>query len=88
MLWIAGVSPLSVVHAYLAAASALLVFGIPASLAQQKYAPVVKDPPRGLRISFKYVAVVIFVLSSAIAAKVGAHLLDAPGKPLTRRLVA
>ncbi|MGH6804680.1 MAG: citrate transporter [Methyloceanibacter sp.] len=77
MLWIAGVSPLQVLHAYVAAACALFVSGIPASLAQQKYAPIVKDPPTGLHISFRYVAVVIFVLASAIAANVGAHLLDA-----------
>ena len=50
MLWIAGVSPLSVLHAYVAAACALFVSGIPASRAQQKYAPIVKDPPSGLRI--------------------------------------
>ena len=77
MLWIAGVSPISVLDAYIAATCALLVSGIPASLAQQKYAPIVKDPPLGLRISFRYVAVVIFALTSAIAANVGAHLLDA-----------
>jgi len=77
MLWIAGVSPLSVLHAYVAAVCALFVSGIPASLAQQKYAPIVKDPPSGLQISFRHVAVVIVVLASAIAANVGAHLLDA-----------
>jgi Na+/H+ antiporter NhaD/arsenite permease-like protein len=77
MLWIAGVSPISVLHAYVAATCALFVSGIPASLAQQKYAPIVKDPPTGLRISFRHVAVVVMVLASAIAANVGAHLLDA-----------
>ena len=77
MLWIAGVSPLSVLHAYVAAVFALFVSGIPASLAQQKYAPIVKDPPSGLRISFRHVAVVVIVLASAIGANVGAHLLDA-----------
>jgi Na+/H+ antiporter NhaD/arsenite permease-like protein len=76
MLWIAGVSPLSVFDAYVAAACALLVSGIPASIAQQKYAPIVKDPPSDLRISLRHVAVVIIVLASAIAANVGAHLLD------------
>ena len=76
MMWIAGVSPLSVLDAYVAATCALLVLGIPASLAQQKYAPIVKDPPSGLRISFRHVTVVFFVLASAIAANVGAHLLD------------
>ena len=77
MMWIAGVSPLSVFHAYVAAVCALFISGIPASLAQQKYAPIVKDPPVGLRISFKHLGVVIVVLASAIAANVGAHLLDA-----------
>jgi len=77
MLWIAGVSPLSLLPAYVGAGFALLVFGIPASLAQQKYAPIVKDPPSGLRISFRHVGVVIVVLVSVIAANVGAHLLDA-----------
>jgi Na+/H+ antiporter NhaD/arsenite permease-like protein len=77
MLWIAGVSPLSVLHAYVAAGCALLVLGIPASLAQQKHAPIVKELPSGLRISYRHVAVVAIVLASAIAANVGAHLLDA-----------
>jgi Na+/H+ antiporter NhaD/arsenite permease-like protein len=77
MLWIAGVSPLQVLHAYVAAAVALLVSGIPASLAQQKYAPIIKDRPSGLQISFRYVAAVVIVLASAIGANVGAHLFDA-----------
>ena len=77
MLWIAGVSPFSVLHAYVAATCAVFVSGIPAARAQQKHAPIVKDPPSGLRISWRYVAVVIIVLASAIGANVGAHLLDA-----------
>ena len=77
MLWIAGVSPLQVLHAYVAAVCALLISGILAARAQQSYAPIVKDPPTGLRISFRHVAAVIVVLASAIAANVGAHLLDA-----------
>ena len=77
MLWISGVSPLQVLHAYVAATFALVVSGIPASLAQQKYAPIVKDPPTGLHVSYRHVAVVIIVLASAIVANVGAHLLDA-----------
>jgi Na+/H+ antiporter NhaD/arsenite permease-like protein len=76
MLWIAGVSPLSVLDAYVAATCALLVSGIPASLAQHKHAPIVKDPSPDLRISFRYVTVVIIVLVALIAANVGANLLD------------
>jgi Na+/H+ antiporter NhaD/arsenite permease-like protein len=77
MLWIGGVSPLSVLHAYVAAVIAFVILAIPASLAQHKYAPIVKDPPRDLRISLRHVAVVVIVLAAAIAANVGAHLLDA-----------
>jgi Na+/H+ antiporter NhaD/arsenite permease-like protein len=77
MLWIGGVSPLSVLHAYVAAGFALLVSGIPASLVQHKYAPIVKDLPRNLRISLRHLAVVVIVLAAAIAANVGAHLFDA-----------
>ncbi len=77
MLWIAGVSPLQVLHAYVGAVCALLVSGIPASLAQQKYAPIVKHAPPNLHISYRHVAVVLIVLGSAIAANVGAHLFDA-----------
>ena len=77
MLWIAGVSPLSLLPAYVGAVCALFVFGIPASLAQQKYAPIVKGLPSGLHISLRHVAVVIVVLASMIAVNVGAHLFDA-----------
>ncbi len=77
MLWISGVSPLSVLPAYVAAGCALFVFSIPASLAQQRHAPIVKDPSKGLRFSFRHVAVVVIVLAAAIAANVGANLLDA-----------
>jgi Na+/H+ antiporter NhaD/arsenite permease-like protein len=77
MLWIGGVSPLSVFHAYVAAVVALFIAAIPAARAQHKHAPIVKDPPRDLRISLRHVAVVVAVLGSAIAANVGAHLLDA-----------
>ena len=73
MLWIAGVSPLSVLDAYVAATCALLVSGIPASLAQHKYAPIDKDPSPDLRISFRYLTVVIIVLVALIAANVGAN---------------
>jgi Na+/H+ antiporter NhaD/arsenite permease-like protein len=77
MLWIGGVSPLTLLNAYVAALAALFVFAIPASLAQHKHAPIVKDAPPGLSIAYRYVVVVIIVLAAAIAANVGAHLLDA-----------
>ena len=74
MMWIAGVSPVDVVEAYIAAAVALVVFGIPASLQQQRYSPIMKDPPRGVDIDWTRVAVVAAILGSAIGANVAVNL--------------
>ena len=43
MMWIAGISPLEVAEAAIGAAVALVIFGIPASLQQQRYAPIQRD---------------------------------------------
>jgi Na+/H+ antiporter NhaD/arsenite permease-like protein len=77
MLWLGGVSPLSLLDAYVAAVAAFIVFAIPASLVQHRHAPIVKDAPPGLSIAFRYVVVVVIVLAAAVAANVGAHLADA-----------
>ena len=39
MIWVSGVSPLSVLEAYVAAIVAFLIFAVPASLQQQRYSP-------------------------------------------------
>ena len=49
MMWIAGVSPLSVVEAYVAVSVAIFIFGIPAAFQQQRYSPIMKDMPPGIR---------------------------------------
>ncbi len=43
MMWIDGVSPLDVLHAYVAAGVALVVCGIPAALQQHAYSPIVQQ---------------------------------------------
>ena len=43
MMWISGISPAAVFHAYAAAVVALVVCGIPAALQQHKYSPILKD---------------------------------------------
>ncbi len=74
MMWIAGVSPLSVVEAYVAAAVALSLFGIPAALQQQRFSPIVHDPAPGTRIEWARVAVVVVILTAAITANVVANI--------------
>ena len=37
-------------EAYVAAVVAMLIFAVPASIQQQRYSPIQKDPPKGLKI--------------------------------------
>lgn len=73
MMWISGISPLEVLHAYIPAAVALLVFGVPAALAQQRFAPIIKDPEPALAIDWARVTVVVVILASAVAVNVGVN---------------
>jgi len=70
MMWIAGVSPLSVLEAYVAAGLAMVIFGIPASLQQQRYSPITREPPAGVQIDWARVFIVASILVIAIVANV------------------
>jgi Na+/H+ antiporter NhaD/arsenite permease-like protein len=74
MMWIAGVSPLSVVEAYVAAVVAMLVFAVPASLQQHRFSPIIKNPPTGLKIDRTRVFIVAAILVAALAANITANL--------------
>jgi Na+/H+ antiporter NhaD/arsenite permease-like protein len=74
MMWIAGVSPLAVVEAYVAAIVAMLVFAVPASIQQQRYSPIQKDPSKGLKIDPARVFIVAAILIVALAANIIANL--------------
>jgi Na+/H+ antiporter NhaD/arsenite permease-like protein len=70
MMWIAGVAPLQVLEAYVAAVPALLIFGIIAARQQHAYQPITKDAPANVRIDWIRLVVVGVILISAIAANV------------------
>src|SRR3954447_5350701 len=74
MMWIAGVSPLAVVEAYVAAIVAMLIFAVPASIQQQRYSPIQKDPSKGLKIDPTRVFIVAAILIAALAANIIANL--------------
>jgi Na+/H+ antiporter NhaD/arsenite permease-like protein len=74
MMWIDGVSPLSVLEAFVAAGTALLIFGVPAAIQQQRYSPIVKDPAAGMRIDWPRVFIVGLILVTAIASNVIANV--------------
>jgi len=74
MMWIAGVSPLSVVEAYVAAIVAMLVFAVPASVQQHRYSPILRNPPTGLKIDGARVFIVAAMLIAALAANILVNL--------------
>ena len=81
MMWIDGVSPLDVIHAYVASFVALAIISVPASLAQQKYQPIQARADASVSVDWGRVLVVVAILATAIGSNVAAnlyapHLLD------------
>jgi Na+/H+ antiporter NhaD/arsenite permease-like protein len=70
MMWIAGISPLSVLEAFVGSFAALLLFGIPASLQQHRHSPIVKDQPAGVHVDWARAGIVALVLVAAIGTNV------------------
>lgn len=74
MMWIAGVSPLSVLEAYAAAIPTLLIFAIPAAMQQQKYSPITKKAKKDLEIDYARVFIVAAILIVALTVNIGANV--------------
>jgi Na+/H+ antiporter NhaD/arsenite permease-like protein len=74
MMWLDGVSPIAVLDAYVAAAVALVIFGIPASFQQQRYSPIVRNEQRHEPIDGARVGIVFAILIVAILTNVTVNL--------------
>ncbi|MCI0341365.1 MAG: hypothetical protein L0216_09495 [Planctomycetales bacterium] len=74
MMWIAGVSPLAVLEAYVAAAVALLAFGIVAARQQDRFQTIVAPPSHGAVVDWGRLRVVVVVLVFAISVNVTVNL--------------
>src|SRR3954468_488055 len=74
MMWIDGVPAFNVLPAYVAAGVAVILFGVPAAIQQQRYSPVATDLASEQRIDWARVAIVAFILAAAIAANVMVNL--------------
>jgi len=70
MMWIAGIHPLEVLEAFIGAGVALVVFGIPAALQQQRHSPITKDAAPGVHVDWVRAGIVLFILGLAIAVNV------------------
>jgi Na+/H+ antiporter NhaD/arsenite permease-like protein len=74
MMWIAGKSPLDVLHAYVGAIACFFIFAIPAARAQQHYSKILKHDTGGIVVDWSRFGIVVFLLVSAIGANVLANL--------------
>ncbi len=70
MMWIDGVSPLDVLHAYLPAFVALLTFGFIASRQQQTYAEIHVDHAAATPIDWARVGIVGWILFAAVGTNI------------------
>jgi Na+/H+ antiporter NhaD/arsenite permease-like protein len=74
MMWIRGIEPGDVLHAYVAAIAAFAVFAFVAARQQQRFAPIVKDPEASASLDWVRIAITFFVLASAVAVNVTVNL--------------
>lgn len=66
LMWIDGVNPLDITHAYFAAIPALFIFGIPASIIQDRYNRISKDASKTAKIDSVKILIVALILIGAI----------------------
>ncbi|MBS1220081.1 MAG: citrate transporter, partial [Proteobacteria bacterium] len=70
MMWIDGVDPEDVLHAYVAAAAALVAFGLIAARQQHAYQPIQKDASAGVQVDWARLGIVAWILVAAIATNI------------------
>jgi Na+/H+ antiporter NhaD/arsenite permease-like protein len=58
----------------------MFIFGIPASLQQQKFSPITKDAAAGVRVDWARLAIVAIILVTAIAVNVSINVADVPSE--------
>jgi Na+/H+ antiporter NhaD/arsenite permease-like protein len=76
MMWIAGVPPLRVLEAYVAAVVALGIFGYFAARQQHAMQPIMRDNPAGAHFEPSRLVIVAAILAAAIGANVFFNLRD------------
>jgi Na+/H+ antiporter NhaD/arsenite permease-like protein len=73
LMWLRGVSPLSVASAFVASGVAFLIFGVVGALAQQRHQPILERDKPGYPIQWRRVVIFAVVLVAAVAANVTAN---------------
>jgi Na+/H+ antiporter NhaD/arsenite permease-like protein len=76
IMWLNGISPITVLPAYLAAVPAFLVIAPFAALAQHRHQPILADNVRGHPLHWRRIWIVVVILACAVAANVTATALS------------
>lgn len=66
LMWIDGVDPILVVHAFVASIAGFLIYGVIASRQQQKFQPILAHKPEGVKPDFMRLLIVLLILVGAI----------------------
>jgi Na+/H+ antiporter NhaD/arsenite permease-like protein len=74
LIWLHGISPITVLPAYLAAGVAFLLCAFPASWQQHRFQPILANDEPGHPLQWRRIAVVVFILVAAVAANVLANM--------------
>jgi Na+/H+ antiporter NhaD/arsenite permease-like protein len=75
LMWIDGVKPVWVLHAFVASITGFFIFGIFGSIQQHKFQPIVRDMKIGVKIDWWKIFIVFSILVGAILTN---FLLDFP----------
>ncbi|MBF0582716.1 MAG: citrate transporter [Magnetococcales bacterium] len=74
MMWISGVNPLDVTHAFIASVVALVVCGVPAAMQQHALQPIGAATAEAHPVDGARIAIVFFILTLAILSNVLANV--------------
>jgi Na+/H+ antiporter NhaD/arsenite permease-like protein len=66
LMWIDGVNPLDVLHAFVASAAALLIFGLFSSFQQDKYQPIISNNDPTIKVDWGRITIVFMILVCTI----------------------
>ena len=76
LMWLKGISPMTVLPAYVAAIAAFAVFGPLGALCQHRFQPILGCEPPDISIRWRRVWIVVAILASAVTANILANLLS------------
>ncbi|HLO59761.1 MAG TPA: hypothetical protein VK179_13520 [Bacteroidales bacterium] len=66
LMWIDGVNPLDVVHAFVASFVALFIFGTVGAIQQDRYQPIIKSASSNIKVDWGRIFIVFLILVCAI----------------------